>query len=304
VHLCVRGVGDGLESIGGVWVDPGAHPALRAAAEALAIARGVTLRAVPCEVGGAPRVGALRAEIEAGGGGLVAMSLVQHETGAIAPVRSIADEIRAARGVLVVDAVQALGKLPLDAPSSGATAMAFSSHKIGGAPGVGAAWLAADARIRVLSTGGGQERGLRAGTENVPGIVGFGAAAREVPARVRAMSSVQARRDRIEAELRSVAGVVVNGAERERVATACHVSMRDVAGEEIVAALDLEKICVSSGPACSSGRPGPSASMLALYPDESWRASSAVRITLGVETTDADVEAFVLAFRRVVARFR
>jgi cysteine desulfurase len=304
VHLCVRGIGDGIERLGGGWVDPGAHPALRAAAERLAARRNVPLHQVPSDTGGAPRIEALRAEVEAAGGGLVALSLVQHETGAISPVRAIADALRGVGGVVVVDAVQALGKVAIDAPSSGAIAMAFSAHKIGGPVGAGAAWIAADARVRGAAGGGGQERGLRAGTENVVGIVGIGAAAAEVRARVNAMERVRGLRDRIESVMRGVDGVAVNGAERERVATACHVSVRGIAGEELVAALDLEGVCVSSGPACSSGRPGPSASMRALYPDEAWRASSAVRVTLGVETTAEDVDTFLAAFERSLARFR
>ncbi len=303
VHLCVHGVARGLDAIGGVWIDPGAHPALRAAGEALAAARSVPLREIPSDPGGAPRVEELCAMVAAAGGGVVLMSLVQHETGAIAPLRRTADAVHTVRGVLVVDAVQALGKVVIDAPSSGAAAMAFSAHKIGGPTGVGAAWFAAEARVRVVSGGGGQERGLRAGTENVLGIIGFGAAADEVATRLEAGTSIRVRRDRIEATLRAMPGVVVNGAERERTATACHVSMRGVAGEEIVAALDLEGVCASSGPACSSGRPGPSASMLALYPTDPWRAASALRVTLGVETTDEDVDGFLGAFARVIARF-
>jgi cysteine desulfurase len=117
------------------------------------------------------------------------------------------------------------------------------------------------------------------------------------------MPSIRTRRDRIESAIASTPGLVVNSTERARVATACHVSVRGIPGEEIVAALDLEGVCVSSGPDCSSGRPGPSASMRALYPDELWRAECAVRITLGPETTDAEVDRFLDAWSRVTSRF-
>jgi cysteine desulfurase len=303
VHLCVRGIAAGMDRVGGVWIDPGAHPALRAASERAAISRGAAIESMPIDAGGEPRIAALRDAIEQAGGGLVALSWVQHETGAIAPLRAIADAIHGVGGVLVVDAVQAFGKIPIDAAASGARAMAISAHKIGGPTGVGAAWISADARIRTEPGGGGQERGLRAGTENVLGIVGFGAAASLVEERLAAMTSIRLFRDRIEAVVAATPGAVVNGCERERVATACHASLRGVPGEEIVAALDLEGICVSSGPACSSGRPGPSASMRAIYADEPWRADCAVRVTLGVETDESDVRSFVDAWARVVPRF-
>jgi cysteine desulfurase len=235
---------------------------------------------------------------------LVALSWVQHETGAIAPVRTVAEVARSRGGVVVLDAVQALGKVPVDLATTGAVAAALSAHKIGGPAGVGAAWLAAGLRLAPQLGGGGQEQGLRAGTENVLGVVGFGAAARDLAARLAAMPAVAARRDRIEGALLAQPGVVVNGAERPRVATACHVSVRGVAGEELVAALDLDGFCVSAGPACSSGRPGPSPSLRALYPDEPWRAASALRLTLGPETTDDEVEAFVAAIPRTLARVR
>lgn len=303
VHTCVAGVAGGLDRVGAVFVDAGAHPALRAACERAAAIRSVPIEVIPSGPGGAQRIDALCARLAATNGGLVAISLVQHETGAIAPLREIADAVRAVGGVVVVDAVQALGKVALDAPSTGAIAMAFSAHKIGGPTGVGASWLAGDARIRVDAGGGGQERGLRAGTENIVGIVGFGAAAESVPRRLADMPRIAGLRDRIERALRANSSVVVNGIERPRTATACHASMRGVAGEELVAAFDLEGICVSSGPACSSGRPGPSASMLATYPDEPWRASAALRVTLGPENTEADAATFERTWQTLSARF-
>jgi cysteine desulfurase len=214
------------------------------------------------------------------------------------------DAVHAHGGIVVLDAVQALGKVPVDLGASGAVAAALSAHKIGGPTGVGAAWVAAGVPVVPVLDGGAQERGVRAGTENIIGIVGFGAAAEGVRARLGAMAAVGARRDRIERALRAIEHVVVNGAERERVATACHASVCGAAGEELVAALDLEGFCVASGPACSSGRPGPSASMLALYPDEPWRAASALRITLGPETTDEQVARFASVLPATIARVR
>lgn len=304
VHLVVQGVGEGL-GVRAVFVDPGAHPSLRAASQALASAHGIPLELVPSFPGGAPDLERLAARMTAvARPALVALSLVQHETGAIAPLRRVVEVVRPLGAVVVVDAVQALGKIPVDLGASGAVAAALSAHKIGGPAGVGAAWISAEVSVSPRMTGGAQERGLRAGTENVLGIVGFEAAVRELPQRLSAMPAIAARRDRIEHALLGLGDVVINGQERERVATACHASLRGVVGEELVAALDLEGICVSSGPACSSGRPGPSMSMQALYPDEPWRAMSSLRITLGPEVNDADVDGLIAVLPDVVARVR
>ncbi len=294
-HLAVQGVGDALRPRA-VWCDPGAHPCLRAACEALAARHGVTLRWIPCADDGALTAPDL------GEGDLVAASLVQHETGAVLDWRALRDAVAAGRGSLVLDAAQALGRVPLDVGVMGAVAVAFSGHKIGAPAGVGALYLRGDTRVTPRETGGGQERGVRAGTENVVGIVGLGAAARALGERLSAMPEVAARRDVIESTLVQW-GATVNGATRERVPTACHVSWRDLAAQELVAALDLEGVCVSSGAACSSGRAEPSESLRRIYPDEVWRATGALRVTLGPETTDDEVSRFVAAMGRVLPRF-
>lgn len=304
VHLTVRGIGEALGPRA-LLFDQGAHPSLRAACERLARDTRCALEPIPARAGGEPDLDALARRLAAlDPPVLIAASHVQHETGALAPVRALADVGRAAGALLVLDCVQAFGKVPLDLGASGAVAAALSAHKIGGPTGVGAAWVSAGVRVATLTAGGAQERGARAGTENLLGIVAFGAAADEVPARLAAMPRVALLRDRVEEALRRLDGVTINGAERTRVATACHASLRGVAGEELVAALDLEGFCVSSGPACASGRPEPSASMRALYPDEPWRAASALRVTLGPETTEKEVEAFIDVLGPVVARVR
>lgn len=204
----------------------------------------------------------------------------------------------------MVDAAQALGKIPLDVATLGAAAVAVSAHKIGGPAGVGALWLRAGERVVQRVTGGGQERGVRAGTENALGVVGFGAAAAVLRERLDAMPAVAARRDRIEAALRVAGGVSVNGATRARVATACHVTVAGVEGQELVAALDLEGIEVSSGAACSSGRAEPSESLVRMYPGEGWRAVGALRVTLGPEVDDAAVARACAVMPAVIARVR
>lgn len=303
VDLGVRGVGEAL-GVTAVWCDPGAHPCLRAACEGLAAARGAPFAWIPLVDGGE---GAL--DVDALGErltptALVAVSLVQHETGAVTAWAPLRDDAHAHKATLVVDAAQALGKVPLDVATLGAAAVALSAHKIGGPAGVGALWLRAGERVTQRVLGGGQERGVRAGTENALGIVGFGAAASVLRQRLDAMPAVAARRDRIEAALRAITGVTVNGATRERVASACHVTVAGVEGQELVAALDLEGIEVSSGAACSSGRAEPSESLVRMYAGEGWRALGALRVTLGPEVDDDAVARVCAALPETIARVR
>lgn len=299
VQLAVLGLGEGSE-VARVLCDPGAHPCMRAACEALARSRGVPFDWLPCAGG----VVTLAEELPLDRA-LVAISWVQHETGRV--MGDIARWIprATARGAKVtVDAVQALGKVPLDVGSLGASAVAVSAHKIGGPQGVGALWVAAGERVAQRLTGGGQERGLRAGTENVIGVAGFGAAARALPGRLAAMDRVATLRDRVEASLLAVDGVVPSVTDGARVATVAHVAVRGCDGAALVAGFDLEGVAVSSTSACSSGRSEPSESLLRLFPEARWRASSALRVSLGPATTEGEVARFAEVAPRVIARLR
>lgn len=232
---------------------------------------------------------------------LVCVQWVNHETGTLFPVHGYAEVCRARSALLVVDATQALGKVPVDASALGAAALAVAAHKIGGPAGAAALVLARGVDVPPLLAGGGQERGVRPGTPDVVAAVGFGAAAREVPARLRAMPGVAALRDRLERALEARGGAVAaEGA--PRVATVTDVAFRGRRGDVLVAALDVEGVCVSSGAACSSGLASPSEVLRAMYPDEPWRAEGALRFSLGPETRDADVDAAVAALDRVLAR--
>ncbi len=296
VHLAVRGVARGRRPTR-VLCDPGAHPCLRAASELAAATAGVGFEWLPTS----QETSELRAAVT--DGALVTVSLVQHETGAVARLEALHEVCHARGATLVLDAVQAVGKLTVDLAATGAAAAAVSAHKFGGPGGVGAVWLRTEVPAEAIQSGGGQERGLRAGTENVLGAIGMGAAAHGIAARRTAMPAVAARRDAIERSLLSL-GATVNSAEATRVATVSHVAFRDLAAPELVAALDLEGYCVSSGAACSSGRAEPSESILRMFPGEPWRATGALRVSLGPSTTDAEVERFIATLTTVVARVR
>lgn len=299
-HLAVLGVGR-RAAVTSLWCDPGAHPCVVAATELLAGERGLRVRWVPTGREGAVDVRALTEALEPGA--LVALSWVQHETGAVADVAALSAALAGRSACWVLDGVQALGKVPVDVASSGADAVTFSAHKIGGPQGVGALWARGADRLAAVMPGGGQERGLRGGTENPMGIAGFGAAAEEVGPRLASSPRVAALRDRVEHALTSL-GASPSIFDRARVATVTHVAWPSgVEGAELVAAFDVEGVAVSSGSACSSGRARASASIARLFPGEPWRATSALRVSLSPSTTEAEVDRFVEVARAVLPRF-
>ncbi|HJL06593.1 MAG TPA: aminotransferase class V-fold PLP-dependent enzyme [Polyangiaceae bacterium LLY-WYZ-15_(1-7)] len=285
----------GLPGTGPVVTTAGEHPAIGAAARA----SGRPLR-VLAMAGGAP--GAEVVEEALGEDGLLAVQWVSHETGAILPVAEWVEAARAAGARVVVDATQALGRLPVDVEALGADAIAFASHKIGGPAGAGALWLRRGMELAPRALGGGQERGRRAGTPHAVTLAGFGAACGALEARLGAMERVASWRDRLEATLEALGGVV-NGAEGPRVASVTSASFRAWRGPVLVAALDVEGLQASAGAACSSGVAEASPGLRALYPEEPWRAESALRLSLGPEgLDDAAIEEAVAILQRVIPR--
>ncbi len=233
---------------------------------------------------------------------LVSLMLANNETGIIQPVAEAAAIVHAAGGLLHVDAVQAAGRIDCDIAVLGADLMTLSAHKIGGPKGVGALVRRSD-DIHLpdpLIRGGGQERGLRAGTENVAGIAGFGAAA-AVARRQRAAEAAHmlALRERLEAGLRAIAPeMVIFGAKAERLPNTTLFTVPGMKAETAVIAFDLEGVAVSSGAACSSGKVQPShvlAAMGVLPP----LTRGAMRASLGWSTTAADIESFLNAWRKL-----
>jgi cysteine desulfurase len=300
LHLSVLGIGR-RAPVSSLWCDPGAHPCVVASMEALGAERSIPMRWIPTKAEGAIDVEAFEGAL--GADALVALSWVQHETGALLDVAALRGLLAERGARWVLDGVQALGKVAVEVESTGADAVAFSAHKIGGPQGAGALWARAGGQLATVMPGGGQERGLRGGTENLLGLVGFGAAASGVGDRLAAMARVASRRDEVERVL------VAHGASpsvraRARVATVSHVAWEAaVAGPELVAAFDVEGVSVSSGSACSSGRARASASIARMYPDVPWRASSALRVSLSPETTDAEVARFAEVASVVLPRF-
>ena len=231
----------------------------------------------------------------------VAVQWVNHETGTVFPVAAYARACRAHGARLFIDGTQALGKLPIDVETLRADALAVAAQKVGGPAGAGACWVRRGLDVEPVFDGGSQERGRRPGTPDSASMVGFGAACLLVARRVEAQPAIAALRDRLESGLREL-GALTNAGEAPRVGTVSNLSFDGWEGPLLVAALDLEGVCVSTGAACSSGLQEPSALIRAMYPDEQWRARSAVRISLGMETSARDIETALHAFRRVLAR--
>lgn len=244
---------------------------------------------------------ALTAHDKADGLPLVAIHVANNETGVIQPVEAIAKIVKAAGGILIVDAVQAAGRIPLDMSAGYADYLILSSHKIGGPKGVGAIVAAADLMMpKPLINGGGQEKGHRGGTENLAGIVGFGAAAREALAGLQSIDAVGRRRDEVEAILKMlVPDAEIFGTGAPRLANTTFFAIAGIKAETAQIAFDLAGVALSAGSACSSGKVGPSHVLKAMgYSD----SLGALRVSIGHATSADDIEMFRTALAAIAAR--
>ncbi len=278
-----------------IAVSPLEHPCVLGAVRAL-VARGWTHRVLAVSPAGAPLPAAAADVLR--GVGVVSVSAVNHELGAVADLAALTAAAREAGALVHVDAVQAAGKLPLSAID--ADAVVLSSHKLGGPQGVGALALALDQGLPVVD-GGHQERGRRPGTENTLGIVGMGAAAAALD--LPAWAAVAALGAALEAGLLALPGARIHGADGPRIGGTINAAFEGALGESIVVALDLAGVSVSTGAACTSGSVQPSAVLLALGLPPA-RAREAVRFSLGRTTTRAEIEAVLALMPPIVARAR
>jgi cysteine desulfurase len=240
----------------------------------------------------------LRTLLESGPPALVSVMLANNETGAVQPVAEVAEIVHAAGGLLHVDAIQALGKIIFDINTINADLVTLAAHKIGGPKGVGALVLAeGTAGFEPLLRGGGQERGHRAGTENVAGIAGFGAAAKAAIAALdHEANRLERLRDRLESGLCQTPDAVVFAADAQRLPNTTLFTVPGLRAETAVIGFDLAGIAVSSGSACSSGKVQPSHVLEAMGVGPEL-AQGAVRLSLGWSTSEADVDFAIKAWR-------
>jgi cysteine desulfurase len=238
---------------------------------------------------------------------VVSVMLANNEVGIIQPLDAVVDVVRrkAPGAVVHTDAVQAFAWLDVAALAARADLVAVSAHKFGGPQGVGALVVRNGVRLSAVLHGGGQEQGRRSGTHNVAGIVGLAAAAHAtVSQREVTVARVGARRDRLaDGLLKAVPGAVETGSRERKVAGSCHLRLPGVESEALLFLLDEAGICASAGSACASGALEPSHVLLAMGVPEA-EAGSALRLSLGWSSTDAEVDAALEAVPAAVARLR
>jgi cysteine desulfurase len=234
---------------------------------------------------------------------VIALQVVNHETGVVQPVGQVAELARSHRAWFHVDAVQAVGRLP---PSSweGADSLSVAAHKLRGPKGIGALVTRPGMRLRPLLRGGSQERGLRPGTVDPASCAGFAVAAERARSGPERYSDLAALRDELETGLARLGARVgsepLRNGSADRAASVSNLSWPGWSGAELCAALDLEGIAVSSGSACSAGTAEPSPVIAAMVGIE--RARSAVRVSLGEDTTREDILFALAAWERVMRR--
>jgi len=234
---------------------------------------------------------------------IVSVMLANNETGVIQDVAAIGERARKAGAVMHTDAVQALGKIPVDFAALNVQAMSLSSHKLYGPKGAGALIVDKRLDLRAMQFGGGQERGLRGGTENVPAIAGFGMACELAASRQTELGPRLAKlRDRMERGLAGL-GAVVFGAGVPRLPNTSFFSIRGITGETLVIELDKAGYAVGSGAACSSSSSAPPSTLTSMGVDTEL-ARGAVRFSLGAANTVEDVDGFLRALGEVTARLR
>ena len=239
------------------------------------------------------------------GAALVSVMLANNETGGLQDIDSIAGYARSVGALMHSDAVQAFGKRALDFRAlnrCGVNAISLSAHKIGGPKGCGALVLDKKVDLVPLLAGGGHERGLRSGTENVAAIVGFGAACALLPVQLAKNQAQRRRRDQMESQLAEM-GAVFFGQGAERLPNTSYFAFAGIEGETLVSKLDRAGYAIASGAACSSGNPGPS-HVLSAMGVEATLARCAVRVSLGPETSDQEIEGFLMALRTTLNELR
>ncbi|MDV6342874.1 cysteine desulfurase family protein [Nitrosomonas sp. Is24] len=303
-NLFVRGAVDSLKP-GNLFISAIEHPCVLKPAQAIA-RRGCDpwpLQQLAINADGQADVAAAEAAMQTNKPGLVSVMLANNETGVIQDIAAIAELARSHGAYVHTDAIQGLGKIPVDFATLKVHAMTLSAHKIYGPKG--AAALIVDKRLllKPLIYGGGHENGLRSGTENVPAIVGFGVACELAHARLTETAQHTAQlREQLETGLLGM-GATIFGSRAARIPNTCYFALPDIEGDTLVVKLDKAGFAVAAGAACSSVNPGQSHVLAAMQVDP-MLARCAVRVSLGRDNTLQQVDDFLRATQRIVAELR
>jgi len=264
--------------------------------------RGLTVLEAGCAADGIVDAAELKSMLD-DATAVVSVMHSNNETGVLQPVAEFAAAARAAGALFHTDAVQSLGKLPIDVKALGVDLLAVSGHKVNAPKGVGALWIKRGTRLSPVVTGH-QEKNRRGGTENTASIVGFGLAC-ELAGRElsHAGSHALALRKKLEAGVLRIKGARLNGHPDLRLPNTAHFSFDGVDGHHLVVALDLENVCVSSGPACSSGASTPSHVLTAMGIPAA-QATGSIRVSVGWGSNDADADRFLAVLPKALEKLR
>ncbi len=234
-------------------------------------------------------------------GDFASLMLANNETGGLQNVSEIAERLAESGVNLHTDAVQALGKIPISFRQLGVKLMSLSSHKIYGPKGCGALIVAENFKLQAWQRGGDQERGLRAGTENVPAIVGFGKAAELAKAELeQRMAKMLTLRTRLEQALHAIPGLVIFAEHASRLPNTVQFGLPGVSGEMLLMQLDQRNIAVSSGSACSAAS-GEISPVLVAMGVEASLAKAAIRVSLGKDNQESEIDQFVDALKALTS---
>ncbi len=304
-NFAIRGIAEALEPTGRRHLVTTAieHEAVLNTFKALA-KRGWQTTVVSLDESGIVSPGRIR-EALTDTTALVSVMHANNEIGTVQPVAEIALLAHEYGALMHTDAVQSAGKIPVDVRALGVDLLALSAHKFNGPKGAGALWIKRGTRMMPILTGGKHERNRRAGTENVPALAGFGRAARLAQENIQSESTrLSALRDRLEEQiLQSVPGTAVNGSRSARVPNTTNISFDRIEAESLLIALDLEGVAVSTGSACSSGTLEPSHVLRAMgFPAH--RTQNSLRFSLGLFSTDAEVDRVVAVLPGLVEKLR
>jgi cysteine desulfurase len=303
-NLFVRGAVDSLKP-GNLFISAIEHPCVLKPAQAIA-RRGCDpwpLQQLAINADGQADVAAAEAAMQTNKPGLVSVMLANNETGVIQDVAAIAELARSHGAYVHTDAIQGLGKIPVDFTALKVHAMTLSAHKIYGPKGAAALIVDKCLLLKPLIYGGGHENGLRSGTENVPAIVGFGVACELAVTRLAETAQHVAKLcDRLETGLTGM-GAAIFGGQAARIPNTCYFALPDIEGDTLVVKLDKAGFAVAAGAACSSVNPGQSHVLAAMQIDP-MLARCAVRVSLGRDNTLQQVDDFLRATQRIVAELR
>jgi cysteine desulfurase len=304
-NAALRGAAETLEARGRRHLVTTAieHEAVLQTVKALA-RRGWTVTAVPVDASGIVSADAVAAAIT-DETAVVSVMHANNEIGTVQPLAAIADLAHARGALFHTDAVQTVGKVPVQVKALGVDMLSLSAHKFYGPKGVGALWVRRGVRLAPFISGGRQERGRRAGTENVAGIAGLGLACALARAHMSSEGPrLAALRDRLEAGvLAAVPGADRNGAAEPRVPNTTNISVERIESESLLIGLDLEGIAVSSGSACSSGTLEPSHVLKAMGLPHA-RTLGSIRFSLGASNTEAEIDHVIAVMPRLVEKLR